>query len=136
MGSGKLDEEFGLNPNQERFCQLYVSKEFFANGTEAYAEAYDIKLTAENYNSCKTCAWRLLTNVDVCKRINNLLDLSGMNDEYVDKQLLFVITQNADLHAKMKAIDSYNKLKARISDRIKHSLDEGIKEVNINIKRK
>lgn len=108
----------GLNLQQERFCQLYVSKEFFAHGTESYSEAYGIKLDAESYNTCKTNASRLLLNADILARINELLDLSGMNDEFIDKQLTFVATQNADLNAKMKAIDSYNKLKARITEKL------------------
>jgi len=117
MASTKVLES-GLTLNQERFCQIYVSKEFFAHGTESYSEAYGIKLDVESYNTCKANASKLLTNTDILARINELLDMSGMNDEFIDKQLTFVATQNADLNAKMKAIDSYNKLKARITEKL------------------
>lgn len=103
----------------ERFVQIYLSKEFFANGVLAYGEAYDIDVTnPKQYNVAKVNACRLLTDANVLARINQLLDSSGFNDAFVDKQTLFVITQNADMHAKMKAIDTYNKLKARITDKL------------------
>ncbi len=98
-------KESGLTEFQERFCVFYVSSEFLANGVESYAEAYGIDLTKPNtYNSAKVNASKLLTNPNVLKRINELIDLSGLNDEYVDKQLLSVITQNSELGAKVSAI--------------------------------
>ena len=116
---GKKDEETGLNEKQEKFCQYYVSKEFFANGTEAYAEAYDIDMTEPGkYNSVRTMASKLLTNTNILNRINELLDLNGLNDQFVDKQLTLVITQNADLGAKVAGIREYNKLKQRITDKL------------------
>ncbi len=108
-----------LTEKQEQFCQMYVCKEFFANGVESYAEAYNIDLTEPGqYNVAKSNAWRLLTNADILKRINELLDLSGLTDEFVDKQLLLVITQNADMGSKVGAIREYNKLKKRITDKL------------------
>ena len=74
MASSKVLES-GLNANQEKFCQYYVSKDSFANGVESYAAAYGIELTEKTYNSCKVLASKLLTNVNVLARINKLLDL-------------------------------------------------------------
>jgi phage terminase small subunit len=117
MASTKVLES-GLNANQEKFCQYYVSKDSFANGVESYASAYGIELTEKTYNSCKVLASKLLTNVNVLARINKLLDLSGLNDSFVDKQLTFVILQNADMSSKVKAISEYNKIKGRITDKL------------------
>lgn len=122
--SHQEQDESKLNPKQERFCQLYVSKEFFGNGTESYAEAYDIDLS-ENYNTAKSNAHRLLTNAYICDRINELLDNAGLNDEFVDKQLLFMITQSADFSQKMAAIREYNKLKQRITEKVDHDVKIG-----------
>ena len=70
------------------------------------------------YNSAKADAWRLLTKDYINARIDELLEDGGLNDQYVDKQLLFLITQKADFHAKRGAITEYNKLKKRISDKL------------------
>lgn len=114
------NKERKLNPQQELFCQLYsTDKEFFANGTQAYIEAYGIDLSRKGaYNAARADASRLLTNGNILKRINELLELRGLNDAFVDKQLEFVITQNADFSSKVAAIREYNKLKQRITDKM------------------
>ena len=116
--------ESGLNPKQERFCQLFVSKEFFGHGTESYAEAYKIDLN-ESYKTAQVNASRLLSNAIICDRINQLLDSAGLNDQHVDKQLLFMINQSADYSQKMAAIREYNKLKQRITEKVKHEGNVG-----------
>jgi hypothetical protein len=104
---------------QKRFCELYVTREFFGNGVESYMEAYNIDKTKEGaYESARTGAWRLLTDVDILNKINSLLDSQGLNDSNVDKQLLFLINQHADFTAKNAAIREYNKLKSRITDKV------------------
>lgn len=109
----KLEDK--LNEKQKAFCKYFVSKEFFGSGVEAYAEAYDLDLeNQKEYNTAKSNAYRLLTNADILSRINEELEDAGLNDNFVDKQLLFAITQNADLSSKVKAISEYNKLKQRI----------------------
>ena len=117
-----------LNPKQELFCQLYSSdQEFFANGTQAYMEAYDIDTSKKGtYENARVNASKLLTNTNILKRINELLELRGLNDPFVDKQLEFLITQNADLKTKVSAIKEYNKLKSRILEKaeITHKFEE------------
>lgn len=117
-----------LNPKQELFCQLYSSdQEFFANGTQAYMEAYDIDTSKKGaYEGARVNASKLLTNTNILKRINELLELRGLNDPFVDKQLEFLITQNADLKTKVSAIKEYNKLKSRILEKaeITHKFEE------------
>lgn len=107
-----------LTQKQEYFAELYAShREFFGNGVESYIEAYGFDMTKKNaYNVAASAASRLLRNVNVLARINELLELGQLNDEFVDKQLAFVITQNADFGAKIQGIREYNKLKRRITD--------------------
>lgn len=132
IGEGKVLEvtekeeekkEEKLNPKQELFCQLYATdREFFGNGVESYAEAYDIDQSKPNwYRSAQVSASRLLSNVIILERINELLELGNLNDAFVDKQMSFVITQNADFGAKMAGIREYNKLKSRITEKIDHT---------------
>lgn len=59
----------------------------------------------------------MLSSIKVCERIAELLEKQGLNDEYIDKQLLFLITQHADFGNKLGAIREYNKLKQRITEK-------------------
>ncbi len=117
----KETNKIKLNPKQEKFCQLYASdREFFGNGTQSYVEAYKPKKVGNWYNVARSRASELLTSPNVLARINEILDIT-LNDAHVDKQLSFVITQNADLSSKTRAIAEYNKLKGRIEEKVKHS---------------
>lgn len=110
-----------LNRRQELFCQLYTtSKEFYGNGVQSYLEVYNIDRTKKWwYDTACINASKLLSNTKVCNRINNLLSSEWLNDQFVDKQLLHLITQHAEWSNKLWAIREYNKLKQRITDRIK-----------------
>lgn len=131
----------GLNPKQELFCQLYAGiqdKEFFGAGTTSYIEAYDPDNTKPNwYKTAAAAATRLLKNVKIINRINELLESEGFNDQNVDKQHLFLLNQHADLKTKLGAIKEYNSVKGRIATRkielqgnISHSQDiENYKEI-------
>ena len=116
------------NPNHESFCQLYASnKEFFGNGVASYVLAYNINLDKRGaYASARTGAYRLLTNDDILKRIDELLDIY-INDQVVDKELAFVIIQKAELSSKVSAIKEYNQVKGRIKQRMEHTGDIIIK---------
>lgn len=109
-------KETKLNLSQERFCQLYAThKDFFGNGVDSYAEAYDVDQTKPNwYMAAAASASRLLKSVKVIDRINEILEKTGFNDAFVDKQLSFMVAQHADLGSKLGAIKEYNKLKQRI----------------------
>lgn len=112
-----------LTAQQEKFCQLYASdREFFANGTQSYIEAYGLDANdSKDYRNAMASASRLLVDVKILNRINELLEDGGLNDVFVDKQLKLVISQNADFSSKVAAIREYNKLKTRIIDRIDHT---------------
>lgn len=115
----KLDDE-SLNAKQELFCQLYsTDREFFGNGVQTYIEVYEPNQSKPNwYKTACAAASRMLSNVKVAKRINELLEASGLNDMYVDKQLEFLITQHADFKSKLGAIREYNQLKQRVINRM------------------
>jgi PIN domain nuclease of toxin-antitoxin system len=111
----------GLTLRQKKFCKLYVSDtEFFGNGVKSYAKVYSIDLTKKSsYKVAKAAASRMLTNVNLLDYMNKLLDDMGLNKVHVDKQLAFLITQNAELGIKMAAIREFNKLRQRIEDKTK-----------------
>jgi len=110
-----------LTLQQEQFCRTYTSAgEFFGNGLHSYMECFDIDMKNKGWQKVATSgAARLLRNPDICLRINELLDDKGLNDQYVDKQLLFLITQGADFNAKLGAVKEYNRLKTRIDDKLR-----------------
>lgn len=116
----KVEAKTKLNPKQERFCQLYATDvEFFGNGVQAYIEAYDPNTSKPNwYKSAQASASRLLSNVIICNRINEILEDTGFNDVAIDKQLAFLITQHTDYKSKLGAIKEYNSLKKRITQKI------------------
>ncbi len=108
-----------LNPKQERFCQLYATdKEFFANGVESYIEVYKPKKLGNWYKTARSSASQLLTNMNILKRIDKLLEMKGLNNSYVDKRLAFWITQTAYPTASLEGIKEYNKLKQRIIEKM------------------
>lgn len=107
-----------LTPQQEKFCQLYAShREFFGNGVQSYIKAYDIDVGQgegqQSYNSCRSTASEMLTNPNILARVNEIFEERGLNDMFVDKQLLFLITQHADLRVKLEAIKEYNRMRGR-----------------------
>lgn len=116
-------EKVKLTPKQSLFAELYVSKEFFGNGVQTYIEVYNPDQSKPNwYNTARATSSEILTNPNVCARINELLESEGLNDEFVDKQLLFLITQHDDKVAKLNALREYNKLKARITDKSEQTI--------------
>jgi len=70
------------------------------------------------YKSTVVSASRLLTNVKILERINELLEKEGLNIPFVDKQLKFLITQHADFGTKLGAIREYNKIQKRITKKV------------------
>jgi len=116
-------KERPLNPKHELFCQLYVSgeRELFGNGTLCYLEVYGSKDEGGkkmSYMAAAAAASRLLKNVKIINRVNELLETGGFNAENVDKQHLFLINQFSDLKTKMAAIKEFNALKNRISNKL------------------
>lgn len=116
-----MTESVELNLKQEEFCKLYVSpdKDFFGNWVQSYIEVYKPDMSKKNwYKTCLSASSRLLTNVKVIARINELLEEGWLNDQFVDRQLLFLMQQYGDLWSKMSAIKEYNKVKQRITSNV------------------
>jgi len=105
-----------LTPEQEKFCQCFVSPDaFFGNGVKSYIKAYGIDVSQKGqYDVAKSGAYENLTKPYINDRINELLEDQGLNDNNVDKQLGLVINQNAEFGSKVAAIREYNKLKKRV----------------------
>lgn len=105
-----------LTKKQELFCKLFATnREFFGNGTQAYAKAYNMDLTKRGKLSvAKASASRLLTYDYISDRINKLIEIGGLSDKRVDKELLFLIEQNANFNVKLGAIKEYNSLRKRL----------------------
>lgn len=114
-GSKQLD-----NKRWELFCRYYTEEsEMFGNGVHSYAKAYNMDLEEPGkYTVAGALSCQLLKNVRVMSRINYLLDKLILNDAHVDKQMAYLITQNAQLQPKLGAIQEYNKLRNRIKERI------------------
>ena len=108
-----------LTKKQELFCRFYATdRGLFGNGTQAYAKAYNIDLSQKGKKSiAKASASRLLTYDYILDYINKMLDLEGLNDESVDKELHFLIKQCSNLNVKLGAIKEYNSLRKRIIER-------------------
>jgi len=115
-----------LTLKQELFCQLYATNlDYYGNWVQAYIEAYKIDLTKKwAYKTAQVSASQNLWKHMILERLRELGD-EVLNDAMIDKELAFVASQRSELWPKMKAINEYNKLKNRITDKleIKHSWD-------------
>lgn len=111
---GKLTEK------QEMFCQLYAQeRDTFGNGTQAYIEAYDIDASTPGaYSAAQASASRLLMDVMVLSRIQELLQTMVVNDAVVDTQIAFWIMQKANPMASIAAIRIYNDVTKRVGDKL------------------
>ena len=104
-----------LTYKQKLFCEYYI--ETYGNGTEAVIKA-GYKLTKKgeiNKKLAKSIASENLTKPDIRKYIDELLEVSGFNDDSVKLQHLNLISQSDNLSVKAKAIDMYYKLSGKYS---------------------
>lgn len=127
-----------LNPKQELFCKFYSqNRETLGNATHSYAEAYNYDLDSLSRESKHDVDGKLVENseydksIHVCAvegrkllrkpvindRITQLLN-EWMTEQNVDGELAKVIQQDRDLNSKVAAVREFNKLKARITDKI------------------
>lgn len=126
-------EKYDISHEQEMFCQYFTSPtEYYGSGVQSYAAAYNKDLTNQKeYNTAKACAWALLQNPKIMRRINALIDNAGFNDMNADKQLLFLMNQHSDFSSKLGALKEYNKLKNRITERLELHADVPISFIEI-----
>ena len=113
-----------LNPKQIKFCEYYVSEEFFCNWTKAYCKAYSLDFNEKkDYESARRQASLLLTNLDIMNYIDSILEDMALNDQRVDKELAKLILQDDEKSTKLQAIKEYNTLRARIEKGRQKALD-------------
>lgn len=117
-----------LTKKQKFFCELYATtREFFGNGVQSYIEAYNPDRSKTNWMAtARSTSSEILTKPNVLAYINSILELKGLNDAHVDKQLELLVTQNADYKTKLGAIKEYNELKARVNKKIEVSVKGAI----------
>jgi len=144
----KKVENKRLNPKEEKFCRNYAqNSSLFSNATLSYADAYGVDLDSKSreevykdiwdegkgrttrqvleeseykkaYDVCSQSASRLLRKDKIDKRIIQLLNEMA-TDEFVDAIMIRNMKQTANLNASNTAISEYNKVKARITNKIK-----------------
>lgn len=144
----KLPENKKLNPKEDKFCRNYTqTRAFFGNGTFSYADAfgYDLESMDKNaetqedwdeekgkskitiledseytkaYNVCTVLASRMLGKVKINERITDLLNEMA-TDKVVDGVMMRNMLQEKDLKASNTAMGEYNKVRARITNKMK-----------------
>jgi phage terminase small subunit len=122
-------KEIELTEEQKTFCELYAYSDIRGNGVRCYEQAFEVDLTLPSgYNTCKVNASKLLTSTNILSYIRALYSTT-LNEETVDNELSFLISQNADFGAKLGAIKEFNNLKQRIIKKaeIRHPAHEKIK---------
>lgn len=129
----KAMEEVGtsLNERQKLFCVLFLTDKWcFANATQSYAEAYNIRRDNKaGMRTARANGYKLLTNAHINRYLNKMLD-AQLEEAAVDREMAKIVLQNRDLHAKNGAIAEYNKVRGRILDK-KQLLDADGKPIQI-----
>lgn len=109
-----------LKPAQIRFIHLYLGGEdgsCWNNGTKAYSIAYEKDLDDKGqYATCRTEAWRLLTNPDILKYRSFLLHKAGFTEERIKERFGELSFQNANVGVALTATDRIAKIAGVIKD--------------------
>lgn len=116
------DKRTGLTNKQELFCLFYSWRlsDTYGNGTQSYIKAYNIDITERGaYNGARASAAETLAKPSIIKRCNEIMDNEVLNHVFVDSQLAFLISQNADLKVKLGAIAEYNSKEGRKVSRVR-----------------
>ena len=103
-------KRYDLTLQQKLFCERFC--EFSMNGIDAIIEA-GYNVTGKNGNTDYKAAAHLshenLLKPNINAYITVLFERYGLNDDKVDKQLLALINQNAELSSKARGLDMYYK---------------------------
>lgn len=125
------------NLRQENFCKFYLfgfkkgKKTIFrmGNGTLSYMKAYDLK--ESQYNHASVNSHDLLRNTKIKKRMRELLEDNGFNDQVVDARLTEIIKDASPKDSNM-AIKTYNELQKRIDTNNNFIIVDGKKKGELN----
>lgn len=107
--TGLDGKDYQINLKQKLFCDKYLSSK---GDSISAVEGAGYKVS-DNKRLASSIASENLTKPNICAYLNLKLKESGLDDEFVDKQLLFLVNQYSDLRVKLSAIDTYYKLKGR-----------------------
>lgn len=116
-----------LKPAQVRFIQLYMGMEdgkCYNNATLAYLTAYDIDTPTRRvkdsvtgkedytaqYKSAKTNGYKLLTNADIQKLRNAILDDIGINTQWIKRRYSDIASQSKNLPLALASTDRLAKI--------------------------
>lgn len=134
-----------LNPKQELFCDHYTQPgDTFGNAIQSYALAYEYHLDELSHDDeiygkspdgkqigqrilkssfdrayavCGIQGSRLLKNPKIVARIQKMR-VEKMTDEFVDSELMKVITQDEEKTPKVAAIREFNRLSQRVTEKL------------------
>ena len=124
--------KYTLTQRQRAFAELFTKLD--GNGVDAIIEAgyqcYYPNSKIPNRKAAAVIASVNLKKVNVSKYIEKIYEDIGLNNPIVDKHHLFNITQFADLGAKNKAIDMYNRKRSRYAPEEHKHVIEKIEVVN------
>lgn len=119
--TGQDGLEYSITFKEKLFVEAYLT--FRGNSVDAIISAgYDIRKKDQNgqringlYNRklASVIAYELLKKPQITSYIKTLYEKYGYTDEAVERELLYMINQQADLKTKAKAIDMYLNLKAK-----------------------
>jgi hypothetical protein len=127
-GSGKSDtglftftgedgNDYSLTMKEKLFCESYL--QFRGNAVDAIIEAgYDCNFpnsTKPNRKLAAVMGYENLRKPHIYTYITTLLDEQGFNDDSAEKQLHFLMQQDADLSTKKGALELYFKLKGKFA---------------------
>lgn len=105
-----LDKKnYQLNFKQKLFCDHYLRSK---GDSISAVEAAGYKVNG-NRKLASSIASENLTKPNICAYLNLKLKENGLDDEFIDKQLLFLVNQYSDLRVKLSAIDTYYKLRGK-----------------------
>lgn len=107
--TGLDEKDYQINLKQKLFCDKYLNSK---GDSISAVESAGYKIN-DNKRLASSIASENLTKPNICAYLNLKLKESGLDDEFVDKQLLFLVNQYSDLRVKLSAIDTYYKLKGR-----------------------
>jgi phage terminase small subunit len=116
-------EDKVLNLEQMRFVEFYTAlgSDTYGNATQSYLKAYNC-----SYVTAKSNSAQIIKKPHIIEAINMQLEIQGLNDVTVDRELFSTILQNKDLSSKMAGIREYNKLRKRVVDSQKQPLMIGL----------
>jgi len=122
-----------LTHQQRQFAEYYAFSESSGNAVQCYIQSHPEKIDSMRhlkswYARASILASQQLKNPKVLKYLNELIKFHVVNNNIVDQHLANVIVQHTDKHAKIKAIQEWNRLQQRIVDKVevtqKHSNDQ------------